>query len=337
MQSARSRRMFLSAYTVVALCVFLISTLASAQPQYTYQTIDVPFDGLGWTRITGITSKGSLVGTFLDRQAGEHSWLYRHTTGKFEHVSQRGITELVVQDINDPKRMSGTYRDRGVPHAFTKKGKQFTTIRVPGAEQAEASGINNEGVIVGTYGDAVGGFHAFVYQATTKTVITLDVPGASFTTASGINNNGHIVGSFDDIHHATTHGWRFVNGVFTTIDAPCGESTNIEDINDAGQMAVACFTGDGGTFSYAFDGMTFTPLEVPGAFVTQVSRLNNAGQFVGWYSGQDGKDHGFIATPPASAAILDGRARLQYAQVNHGVSAAEFLTNRPPLLRIFRP
>jgi uncharacterized membrane protein len=252
-------------------------------------------------------------------------------------VAGGGITELVVQDVNDPKRMSGTYRDRGVPQAFTKKGKQFTTIRVPGAEQAGASGINNQGVIVGTYGDAVGGFHAFIYQATTKTMITLDVPGASVTTASGINKNGHIVGSFDDMHHATTYGWLYVDDVFTTIDAPCGgESTNIADINAAGLMAVACFTGDGGTFSYAFDGTTFTPLEVPGAFVTQVSRLNNAGQFVGWYSDQDGKDHGFIAAPSASAAIFDKRARLQYAQVNHGVNVAEFLRNRPPWLRSSR-
>jgi hypothetical protein len=60
------------------------------------------------------------------------------------------------------------------------------------------------------------------------------------------------------------------------------------------------------TVSYAFDGVTWTELAVLEApYWTWVRRVNNGGQFAGWYNtAPDEHDYGFVAIPisPAVAA-----------------------------------
>ena len=56
--------------------------------------------------------------------------------------------------------------------------------------------INDTGQIVGSFRDANGGVHGFLF--TEETFTTLDVPGSLFTEAFGINDSGQIVGRFGD-------------------------------------------------------------------------------------------------------------------------------------------
>jgi hypothetical protein len=272
---------------------------------YTYQTIDAQVPGLGWTRITGLTTLGSMVGTAFDNEANEYSWLYRRNTKKFEVVKQKGYPNALVADMNDQQRMCGTYFKGTQYLAFVRYGGVLTTLRVPGAVESHGGGISNTNLVVGSYQDARGGWHAFTYDVIKRVYTTIDVPGALLTSGHGVNNHGHLVGEYFALPGGTgSPGWLLRDGVFTRIDAPCGGSwTSVHDINDDGLMAVLCGDGDGRLVSYAYDGETWTELAVPGAFVTEVRRVNNTGQLVGWYMGQDGKDHGFIATPyspPAS-------------------------------------
>jgi len=84
----------------------------------------------------------------------------------------------------------------------------WTTIDVPGAYGAKptkAYGIDGSN-IVGTYGDASGGQHGFLYNGSSWT--TLDMPGASETFAHGIDGS-NIVGQYFDASGGY-HGFVYV-------------------------------------------------------------------------------------------------------------------------------
>jgi uncharacterized membrane protein len=72
----------------------------------------------------------------------------------------------------------------------------YHTIVVPGATSTEASGINLEGEIVGSFADSSFITHGFLLDRGNFTAI--DVPGSSVTEAAGINPRGDIVGTFID-------------------------------------------------------------------------------------------------------------------------------------------
>jgi len=74
----------------------------------------------------------------------------------------------------------------------------FTTIDVPGALFTSASGINNDGQVVGFYitDDEEGESHGFLLDEGTFT--TIDVPDGESTIAWGINDRLQIVGFYAD-------------------------------------------------------------------------------------------------------------------------------------------
>jgi hypothetical protein len=99
---------------------------------------------------------------------------------------------------------------------------------------------------------------------------------------------GQIVGDFLDA--AGEHGFLKVGATFTTIDGAFG-STLALGINDGGQIV-----GSSGAPPYGFlkDGPTFTTVDVPGAFFTQPSGINDTDQVVGGFAYAGGGDHGFV-------------------------------------------
>ena len=63
--------------------------------------------------------------------------------------------------------------------------QEFTSIDPPGSTFTQATGINPQGDIVGTYFDSSGNAHGFLLSKGTFT--TIDVPGSPGTNANGIN------------------------------------------------------------------------------------------------------------------------------------------------------
>jgi hypothetical protein len=87
----------------------------------------------------------------------------------------------------------------------------FTSFEIPGATSYFVAGINDEGLVAGTWFAADGSEVGFV-RALDGRICTPLVPGAAATFAQGINNDGHIVGRYataDGVEHA------FVSGRFT--------------------------------------------------------------------------------------------------------------------------
>jgi probable HAF family extracellular repeat protein len=178
----------------------------------------------------------------------------------------------------------------GVETAFADLVYSFTTISYPGALVTRASGINDSGQIVGSFDDAAGITHGFLYSRGSFTEI--DDPSASCpfvrpcgTSPSGINSSGEIVGGFEQAqgpYGQSGHGFLFSDGSYTTIDFPgAGEGTTASGINDRGQLVgdFSITPFDAGCFLDA--GGSFTRIDFPGAEFTEDCGINNSGEIVG--------------------------------------------------------
>jgi TolB-like protein/DNA-binding SARP family transcriptional activator len=126
---------------------------------------------------------------------------------------------------------------------YLYSGGTFTALAPPGSMGSSAHGVNNHGIVVGSYADAAGTRHGFQYVAGHYT--TIDVPGSTSTSAMGVNNVRQIVGSYT-LPDGTQHGFLLSEGTFTTIDVPGATATAAAGINNAGWI-VGNYTDSTGT------------------------------------------------------------------------------------------
>jgi probable HAF family extracellular repeat protein len=139
----------------------------------------------------------------------------------------------------------------------------FTTVDFPGPVATFASGINDNGQIVGWIRE---GIHdpALGYLDTAGSFTSISVPGSAFGTfAYGINDSGQIVGNYGD-STGRNHGFLYNAGSFTTLNYPGAVDTNAYGINDSGQIVGEYDDGNAPVhgFLYDTDG-SFTTIDVP--------------------------------------------------------------------------
>jgi uncharacterized membrane protein len=117
---------------------------------------------------------------------------------------------------------------------FRYQNGTFTDIPGPrGLTPSAASGINDNGDIVGGYVDG-NVMHGFLLKGTTYTI--LDVPGAhGYTTASGINNHGKIVLYWAD-SSGVLESSVYDGKTYKTINVPGAADSQASDINNRGDV-----------------------------------------------------------------------------------------------------
>lgn len=176
---------------------------------------------------------------------------------------------------------------------------RFRTVDVPGATATVVDGVNDFGVLVGTYSTSATNDFGFIEAREHR--IKLNFPGTSgVTSAEGINDRGTTVGFYTDAA-GTYHGWvRSANGKFYRLDDPSAASgsglgTLPFGINDAG-LIVGYFVGkDNAAHAFIYRPKSgFTTVDAPGAdhFTSFVS-INDAGVISGTYVDAQGVYHGF--------------------------------------------
>jgi len=142
-----------------------------------------------------------------------------------------GATATEALRLNKAGQIVGLYTDGAHhTHGFLDDAGTFTTIDVPGSSQTVARGINDSGIIAGFYSTATNDAVGFIFDGQTYT--TIQFPGSQLTTANGINNAGEVVGWYG--HGGSNpdfHGFKWANGVFTTIEVSPGE-TELVGINN---------------------------------------------------------------------------------------------------------
>jgi hypothetical protein len=163
------------------------------------------------------------------------------------------------------------------------EGQQYRLQRLspPGSTYSFAFGLNNSGVIVGSFVNADSAYEGFAYKNGIYKKIVF--PGSlAFTQASGVNDVDTVVGDFvgADQH---THGFLLTrDGKFTQYDVAGGVSTYVYGINNAGSLAG--FVGnDGADQAFVNVGGTVTQFTVNGNPTVALgidSSNNTVGQFV---------------------------------------------------------
>jgi probable HAF family extracellular repeat protein len=269
-----------------AMAVFGGVETASANPIYSFTTINVPGSFPNSVVASGINDSGQIVGGFND-SLGTHGFL--DTGGSFTTIDVPfgGIT--FASGIND----SGQIVGGSSLGAFVDTGGSFTFINVPGANfTEEALGINNSGQIVGVFNDTLGlGVHGFLDTGGNFT--TIDVPFGGITFAFGINDSGQIVG------YSLLGAFLDTGGSFSTIAVPGAMFTTASGINNSGQI-VGDFIDNLGIHGFVDTGGSFTTIDVPGAIFMEAFGINDSGQIVGLFTDAGGDSHGFLATPVAT-------------------------------------
>src|SRR5262245_3506544 len=277
-------------------------------PSFSFINIDIPntSEELGFTTLADINNDGEITGGFtnssgpgflIDRQ-------FRSIDVQCPATASRDLPAQ-PQSINKRGEITGFCTVGARLHGFfrNEKGK-YTLLDFPDANLTEATGINNDGQVVGDYRDSSGKFHGFFWDA--GLFLTFDVPFPEATTGpNGINNVGQIVGFYDD-NTGGRHGFLYDRGIFISFDVPGSRLTAPTDINDHGQIVGVYVDDDDILKSFLLENGRFTTIDVPfpGVIFTDVSGINNRGQIVGRYLTSNPGDpvnpflnHGFIATP----------------------------------------
>jgi hypothetical protein len=262
-----------------------------------------------------VNNSGLIVGQNFTASGVYQSFVYNQNTGIYTFLSPPGATNSNAVGINDTNQIVGAYGNSTGNFGYRYSGGVFSTISVPGAYQSspsqffsgtgtEATGINNGGVIVGTWDPSnTAAAEGFIYNGTTFTNTSIS-DGGAYTTLYGVNDSGEISGFTTTFsgNSRVRSGFVYNNGVFTPINYPGASSTIVQGINDSGQV-VGFYNLAGVTSGFIYEDGNFTSIMYPGSSATALFGISNDGELVGTYTCTSGScpfsDPGFYATPTA--------------------------------------
>ena len=192
------------------------------------------------TRFNARNNHGVSVGTYKDASFADHSFMLQQSTlTAIVHPNERPNTTTVT-GINKFNTTVGSFSSApwgGITRAFKRDSSgNFFSFSFPGSQRTEANGINDNGVIVGSYvapGTVNGALsnHGFIYH--NGQWATLDYPGTNVDTfLLGISNSGVVLGEVEPLGPPIY--FMYANGVFKQIDVPNSSFTQVSGISAGG-------------------------------------------------------------------------------------------------------
>ncbi len=149
-------------------------------------------------QLLGVNNNGVAAGFYNDAAGASHGYLYWIQKRSFVPVRVPVKADSVVASgINDRGDVSGFYTLGKRTSAFVLTRHSFISINLGGKTNTQALGINNKDQVVGSFVDAHGKMHGFVWRNWNLTQV--DNPnGSGGTLVNGIDNRNQIVGFFVD-------------------------------------------------------------------------------------------------------------------------------------------
>ena len=294
-------RQFLFVLLIFAVAFLSVSAFA-ADPafkgKFTYKDVNAP--GATETDSYAINDNGAITGDYIDGSGVQHGMILK---GKnLTTVDNPNCTSgISFYGINASQGLAGWCNSPSI--AFTYSNGKFTTISPPGAVSTEANGINDKGVVVGSYVDSAGATHGFVLNG--KKYTTLDCPNCvNYSVAWSINNSGVIsVYGLDSTGSTYTSFTTKNNGKTYKSFAYAGAGsvgTVIHAVSNKGDIDGTYFDANGLGKGVLLHQGKYYPFQEKNdcgtsPCSTRADGLNGALQIVGRYSPSDGSSHGFIA------------------------------------------
>ena len=202
----------------------------------------------------------------------------------------RTTASTVASGINNSGTIVG-YCYVEPPRGFELTGSSLQYIWFPGAIITQAFGVNNLGVIVGTFWDLSFQEHGFTLD--NGVFSQFDAPGSTATFGMGINDNGDIVGYYTATGDIV-QGYLLQNGTFTDLTFPGSSSTFPNGINNAGDVVGIYWNPD--EHGFWLHAGSYSTLDYAGSNSTYPFGINNLGQIVGafGYGTYFGRGAGFM-------------------------------------------
>jgi len=194
------------------------------------------------TQVTGINNAGETVGFYIDKSGNNHG--FKDVSGAFTTVDFPGEPFNQLLGISNSGQLVGYFSTTASGNSpdyptFYEQSSAPTVsgaLVINGGTTAQATGINNSGLISGFVVDSAGVNHGFLL--TRQLCEILDYPQATGTMALGLNNKGSVVGTYTD-QAGNSHGfvYNISSKSFTSVDDPNGIGTTIVNgINDHGVL-----------------------------------------------------------------------------------------------------
>jgi probable HAF family extracellular repeat protein len=271
------KKLMCNARTMIAMAATLISTNAAANAAYKFVQLNVP--GASYTSANGISNDNVVVGTYSDA-AGSHAFTYDIKTKAYTYP------------IGDPKGPNGT----------------------------AANSINTSGNIVGAYTSVQGQDSGMLDQG--GSFYDFNMTGCLNTVMTGNNDGNETVGyceyqsPVDQTYHF--EAWVNVFGAFT-FQCPGAIDTSAFAFNNNGEVVGLFDTNSMGPIHgfLAGYGTCSQTIDYPGAFLTVLTGINDAGTILGHWSTFDGPSSAFlyyngtftdiVAPPAAKKGITTGQ------------------------------
>lgn len=162
-------------------------------------------NGMTTEQLLGVNDANQAVGFWTDSAGNSHGFTYNLKTHGFSEVDIPGFASTTTTAINNKGDIAGfVVGASGNDVSFVKEGNNLVWLNGPkGAVSVQALGINNDREVVGSFTDATGATHGFLYDQENNSYTTIDDPNGmkgnnAMTVANGINDKGQVVGFYLD-------------------------------------------------------------------------------------------------------------------------------------------
>lgn len=288
----------------VCVCICLLSVPATGWAQiFEYRILpDVPAGMPGNTNPLGINDSGTVVGWFPDPAGRFHG--FRWDDGVYSVLDAAPGTDTLVSAINDKGDIVGIAFDAPCGRPFKLSGGQYVTLPIPrtGCQTIAPTGINNHGVVVGTFTDDFFSRSFILSPDGAFTILsippdmTTSASGVVYTFAYGVNDAGTVVGAYQD--DAGFHAFEYSGGRFRRLELPgCGDCSGslATGINNAGTILLKRASPTDPIAFWLMDGGVAVPFSVPGATIARGSALSNSGRVTGIHQDANNRVRPFVA------------------------------------------
>jgi|GEM_PF-2762559 len=184
---------------------------------------------------SGINDFDNIVGTSTSSD-GRKAFLYQNNV--MTSLGTLGGPESFAYAINNLNEIVGAAEDPSeLPKPFLYKNGMMTELIMPaGFNSGAATGINDNGIIIGNLGGSF--LKGFVYQ--NGVMSELGTLGGSWCEAKGINNSGEIVG-WSKNSLGSDRAFLYKNGIITDLNSLIDSSSGwllsrADDINNRGEI-----------------------------------------------------------------------------------------------------
>jgi hypothetical protein len=289
---------------------------ARTAARYSFSTFGAAGDAT-FNQLLGINNNGHIAGYFGSGAAGHpnRGYILRPPYGpaRYQDIDVPGSAQTQLTGLNDEGVQVGFWSASAAAGrasdkvAFYVKGGRYVSVGFPARDRSSPPvnrllGVNNDNVAVGSYTDAAGHDHGYLYDIATKRFSPVSVPGATSVTATAINNYGSVAGFAAGRGPGTEGFFQRHTGQVYLLRVPGARTTEALGVNDKGEVVGAYQVGRGaGATTHGFTWTRqrgFITVDDPaGPGATTISGVNNAGDLVGFYVNAAGQTDGLVATP----------------------------------------